>query len=64
LHIDSDIPRVDWKWKGFSRWKTGIEFIIDEKAPDVSEGDASDEILDIDTAVTERATFLIWFGDL
>jgi hypothetical protein len=64
LHIDSNIARVNWKWEWLSRWKSGIELVIDEKAPNVAKGNASNEIFDIDTSVTERAAFLIRLCDL
>jgi hypothetical protein len=64
LHIDAYVAGVDWKWERLCRWQTRIELIIDEKTPDVTEGHAPDEILDIDASISERTSFLIGFGDL
>jgi hypothetical protein len=55
---------VDWEWERFRRWQARIELIIYEQTPDIAEGHAPDEIIDIDTAISERTAFLIGFGDL
>jgi hypothetical protein len=55
---------VNWKWKWFSVRKSWIKLIIDEKSPDVSERDATYEIIDIYSAVTQSATFFIWLSNL
>jgi hypothetical protein len=34
------------------------------QAPDVLEGDASDQVLDVDAAVAQRRPLLVGFGDL
>jgi hypothetical protein len=64
LHIDAHITGVDWKWERLGRWQARIELIIYEQTPDIAEGHAPDEIVDIDTAISERTAFLIGFGDL
>jgi hypothetical protein len=47
--------------RGRESW---LERAVDQKAPDVLERDAADEIVDVDTAVTQGAAFLVRLGDL
>ena len=42
----------------------GVEAVVDEEAPDLLVGDVADELLDVDSAVAERAAFLVGLGDL
>ena len=37
---------------------------VDEQAPDVLERHAADDVLDVDAAVAESRSFLVWLGDL
>ena len=41
-----------------------LEALVDEEPPDLLVGDVPDELLDVDAAVAERATFAIRLGDL
>ena len=44
--------------------QTGIELVVDEQAPDISVGDATDEVLDINSAIAQGAAVAIGFCDL
>ena len=41
-----------------------LEAVVHEEAPDLLVGDVADELLDVDSAVAERAALLVGLGDL
>ena len=44
--------------------QAGAEAPVDQQRPHVAEGHLADQVLDVDAAVAQRATFLVWLGDL
>src|SRR2546423_57393 len=64
LNVHADIAGMDGDREGLGGREAGVERAVDQEPPDVAEGDAPDEILDVDTAVAECAAFLVRFGDL
>jgi len=55
--VDGDRERLGGR-------QAGVEGAVDEKSPDVAEGDVADEVLDVDASVAESAALLVGFGDL
>ena len=50
--------------EGLGRRQAGAELAIDEEGPHVAEGDAANEVLDVDAPVAQRTALSIGFGDL
>ena len=74
-HSGASIASADWTSTRWSPERTvsgvrlggrqaGLEAAVDEQAPDLLEGHAADEVLDVDAAVAQRATLLVGLGDL
>ena len=64
LHVDADVAGVHRQRERLGRRQAGVELVVDEQAPHVAERDLADEVLDVDAAVAQRATFLVRLGDL
>ena len=64
LDVDAHVAGVDRDRERLGRREAGVELVVDQQAPDVAEGDAADEVLDVDAAVAQRAAFLVRLGDL
>ena len=64
LHVGADVTGVDGDVVGLGRRQAGGVGAVDEEAPDVLEGHAADEVLDVDAAVAQRGALLVGLGDL
>ena len=64
LHVDPRVAGADAQRVRLGRRQPGLERPVDQQAPDLLEGDAADEVLDVDAAVAQRAALLVGLGDL
>ena len=64
LHVDARVAGADRQRVGLGRWQARQEGAVDQQAPDVLVGNLADQILDIDTAVAQRAAFFVGLRDL
>lgn len=64
LHVHADVTGVDGDGERLGGRQTGVEGAVHEQAPDVAEGDVTDEVLDVDAPVAQGAALLVRFGDL
>jgi hypothetical protein len=64
LRVDPDVPGVDRQREGLGRRQSLAELVVHQQAPHLTEGHAADEVVDVDAAITQRATLLVGFGDL
>jgi hypothetical protein len=55
---------VDRKNVGFGRSESGVEAVVYQQTPCVTEGDVANEIFDVDSPVSESTALLVRFGDL
>ena len=63
LDVDPYVTGVDREREGLGRRQAGVELVVDEQAPDVTEGHPPDQVVDVDAAVAQRATLLVRFGN-
>ena len=64
LDVDPDVAGVHRDGERLGGRQPGVEAAVDQQAPDVPEGHVTDQVLDVDAAVAERAALLVGFGDL
>ena len=64
LHVDARVARADGQRVRTAGGRPGREASVDEQAPDLLEGHAADELLDVDAAVAQRAALPVGLGDL
>jgi hypothetical protein len=64
LHVDPDVAGVHRHGERLGRRQAGAEPPVDQQRPHVAEGDLTDQILDVDAAIAQRAAFAVRFGDL
>jgi hypothetical protein len=64
LHVHPDVAGVHRHRERLGGRQTRPELPVDQQRPDVAEGDLADQILDVHTAISQCAAFLVRFGDL
>ena len=64
LHVDADVAGVHRQRERLGRGEPGVELVVDQQPPHVSERDAPHEVGDVDPAVAQRTALPVGFGDL
>src|SRR4051794_2589678 len=64
LDVDARVAGSDDERPGLGRRKARLEVTVDQQAPHVLERDDPDELLDVDSPVTEGAPLLVGLSDL
>lgn len=64
LHVHPDVAGVHRHRERLGRRQTGAEPAVHQQRPHVAEGDLSDQILDVNASIAQRATRFVGLGNL
>ncbi len=65
LHVDAHVAAVDRQRERLGGRQSVTEFAVHQQRPHVAESDVlTDQVLDVDTAVAQRAAVFVRLGDL
>jgi hypothetical protein len=64
LHVDAVVARAHGERVRFGGRQAGFEASIDQQAPHLLVGDGAHQVLDVDTAVAQRATLFVGLCNL